>query len=163
FFWIWERFKWRTVSNDEFGNAMPQDVAIYTNIVSNRMYGGHMGFGQDWELGHGLGVSPGVEGATLLGIVPGRGQWGLGDKDLAPHNKRPITAYDTVPEAQAKLNLWWYPHEAIQLRVGYEVMGFFGTKGIHSPIDFNWGSVAPAYEHVFRFFHGLNAGIALVF
>jgi hypothetical protein len=163
FFWIWERFKWRTVSYDANGNAGPTDAAIYTNIVSNRMYGGHMGFGQEWYMGHGVALSLDLEAALLLDIVKERAKYELGEKDLAPQNKRAITDYTVVPELQANLNVWWYPTEAVQVRVGYDVMTFFNTKGFHSPVDFKYGSVAPAYEHVFRYFHGLNAGIALIF
>src|SRR5262249_27060333 len=52
FFWIWERFKWTTLSTDANGDSNATDAAVYTNIVSNRMYGAHMGLGQDWYLGH---------------------------------------------------------------------------------------------------------------
>src|SRR5262249_18004012 len=39
FFWIWERFRWRTVDTDFSGLQSPSWTAIYTNEVSNRMYG----------------------------------------------------------------------------------------------------------------------------
>jgi hypothetical protein len=163
FFWIWERFKWRTVSTDANGSSDPTDAAIYSNIVSNRMYGMHMGLGQDWYLGHGVGVSVDLEGAVMLDIIKERAEYALGEKDLPPISKRSITAYETVPEIQAKLDLWWYPHEAIQLRLGYEVMGFFNTRASRTPVDFNWGAINPGYDNIFRYFHGFNAGVALVF
>jgi hypothetical protein len=163
FFWIWERFKWRTVSTDASGEAGAVDAADYTNIVSNRMYGAHRGFGQDWYLGHGFGVSLDFEGAVLLDIVKERAEYALGEKGLPPISKRSITQYETVPQIQARTDLWWYPHEAIQLRLGYEFMGFFNTKASSVPVDFNWGAINPAYNHVFRWFQGFNAGIALIF
>jgi hypothetical protein len=163
FFWIWERFKWRTVSTDASGNAGAIDAAIYTNIVSNRMYGAHLGFGQDWYLGHGFGFSLDLEGAVLLDIVKERAEYALGEKDLPPVSKRSITAYETVPQIQARADLWWYPHEAIQLRLGYEFLGFFNTKGSQVPVDFNWGAINPGYANIFRWFQGMNAGIAIIF
>jgi len=163
FFWIWRRFKWTTVSSAANGDELPIWEAIYTNIVSNRMYGAHMGFGQEWYLGHGFAASLDVEGALLLDVVRERAEYALGEKDLPPINKRTKTDYSVVPEAQASANLWWYPTEGVQLRLGYEAMGFFNTKGFHKPVDFNWGAVDPPYEHIFRFFHGLHAGIALIF
>lgn len=163
FFWIWERFKWRTVDEDLQGNASPLDVAVYTNIVSNRMYGAHMGVGNEWYLGHGFAVSLDLQGAVFIDIIKERAKYELGEKDAPPQNKRSITDYTGVPEIEGSLNLWWYPHEAIQLRVGYDAMVFFNTKASRTPVDFNWGAVAPPYEHVIRVFDGLNAGIALIF
>lgn len=163
FFWIWERFKWTTWSADAAGNEMPQWTAIYTNIVSNRMYGAFVGSGQEVYLGHGFAVSLDIEGALLLDIARERAEYALGAKNLPPINKRTITAYSAVPEPAAKINLWWYPTEGIQLRVGYEVMGFFFTRGFHQPVDFNWGAVNPQYLYTNRLFQGLNAGIAFIF
>src|SRR5262249_5769831 len=114
FFWIWERFKWTTWSSDAAGNEMPEWAAIYTNIVSNRMYGAFIGMGQEAYLGHGFAVSLDIEGALLLDIARERAEYALGAKDVPPINKRTITAYSAVPEPAAKINLWWYPAEAIQ-------------------------------------------------
>jgi hypothetical protein len=69
-----------------------------------------------------------------------------------------------VPELQANLALWWYPIEGIQLKVGYNFMGFFNTITSQMPVDFNYGTDSPPYTHEFlRFFDGLDAGIALIF
>jgi hypothetical protein len=163
FFWIWERFKWTTVSSDANGTELPEWVAIYTNIVSNRMYGAFIGVGQDWYLGHGFAANVDVEGALLLDVVRERAEYALGQKDLPPINKRTRTDYSPVGEPSASVNLWWYPTEAIQMRFGYQVMGFFNTKASRAPVDFNWGAVDPGYNHNIRLFHGLNAGIALIF
>src|SRR5262245_62844244 len=48
FFWIWESFQWRTVDADINGNASEFDAAVYTNVVSNRMYGPFVGVGNEW-------------------------------------------------------------------------------------------------------------------
>jgi hypothetical protein len=163
FFWIWERFKWRTVSLDVSGNAQPTDAAIYTNIVSNRMYGPHIGVGQDWYLGHRFACTLDLDGALYLDIVKERAKYELGLKDASPQSKRAITDYTVVPEARANFSLMWYPHEAIQIRVGYDVMAFFNSKASKTPVDFDYGSVAPPYSHVFRIFDGWNAGIGIIF
>jgi hypothetical protein len=163
FFWIWERFKWRTVSADALGDSLPTDVGIYTNIVSNRMYGPHLGCGQEWYLGHGFACNVDLDGALYLDIVKERAKYELGLKDASPQSKRSITDYAIVPEARANLGIMWYPHEAIQIRAGYDAMAFFNSKASKQPIDFDWGSVAPPYSHIFRLFHGFNAGIAIIF
>src|SRR5262249_20859449 len=51
FAWIWQNFLWRTVSRDSAGQASDADVAIFTNTVSNRMYGPVMGCQHDVYLG----------------------------------------------------------------------------------------------------------------
>jgi len=163
FFWVWERFKWRTVSTNLQGEASPFDVGIYTNIVSNRMYGAHVGIGQEWYLGHGFAVNCDVEGALFLDIIKERAKYELGEKDEAPQNKRAITDYRIVPEPEVRFNLMWYPHEAIELRVGYDAMLFFNTKASKTPVDFNWGQVAPPWSDYTRLFHGFNAGVAIIF
>jgi hypothetical protein len=163
FFWIWERFKWTTVSSNADGEEQPFWSAIYTNIVSNRMYGPFIGCGQDWYLGHGFAVNLDVDVAVLLDIARERAEYALGEKDLPPINKRTRTTYTVVPEGHASANIWWYPTEAVQLRVGYQAMGFLNTRGFHTPVDFNWGAVDPPYKHINRYFQGLNAGIAIIF
>jgi hypothetical protein len=164
FAWIWERFRWRTVSEDVNGNAGPQDVAIYTNIVSNRMYGAFLGVGQDWWLGHGFSVSLDLKAALLLDIVKERATYELGVKDTPPQSKRSITDYTVVPQLQGTLNLSYNPIEAVQLRLGYDVMAFFNTKASSKPVTFDWGGIDPAFNHEFiRFFDGFEASVGFVF
>ena len=49
--WVWDQFRWTTVATDQFGNSGPEFTALYTNTVSNRLYGIHCGWGGDWWLG----------------------------------------------------------------------------------------------------------------
>jgi hypothetical protein len=161
-----DRFKWRTVDADLNGNAGAEDVAIYTNIVSNRLYGVHCGMGHEWYLGTtpigAFACSVDTEAAVFIDFVKERAKYQLGDKSTAATRSR--NEYTLVPEVQAKLNLWWYPTEAIQLRVGYDVMAFFNTVASPSPIDFNFGRISPDWEKgETRFFRGLNFGISFVF
>jgi len=48
---MWERFKWRTVDFPVNQIPIPLDVANYTNVISQRMYGLHIGCGNDWYMG----------------------------------------------------------------------------------------------------------------
>src|SRR5262249_18028742 len=47
FVWFWERFHWRTVDVDAFGLAVGNDAADYSNVLSQRMYGGFLGCGNE--------------------------------------------------------------------------------------------------------------------
>jgi hypothetical protein len=164
--WLWERFKWRTVSEDFLGNAAGDDSAIYSNIVSQRMYGVHGGGGTEWRLGDSpigtFSVSLDLQAALMADIVKERAKYERGDHAAA--SKRSLTTYTVVPELQANPSLWWYPIEGIQMRVGYDLMGFFNTVAAPNPVSFNYGGLDPAWEQGhFRFFDGFNAGIGFIF
>ncbi len=163
FSWIWERFKWRTVDLTLAGASSPVDVAIYTNIVSNRMYGAHLGAGNEWYLGHGFAVSLDLEGALFLDVVRERAKYELGAKDTGAQGKRSRVDFAVVPEVQAGLNLWWYPIEGVQVRLGYDLMAFFNTVAGRQPVSFNFGGLDPPWERTTRWFDGVQVGIGLIF
>ncbi len=163
FVWFWERFRWRTTDLDDQGVGNPFDTALYTNIASNRMYGLQVGCGNECYLGHGLSVSLDLQAGLLLDIVKQRVKYERGDRNEGPERKRSYTDYTVVPEVRATLNAWWFPYEGIQMKLGYDAMGFFNTFSSQRPIDFNYGSVDPQYDRVFRYLHGLEAGIAFIF
>ena len=72
--------------------------------------------------------------------------------------------FPLVPEVSAMANIWWYPMEGVEVRVGYEFMNFFNTVASPAPVDFNYGSVTPAWEKGhYRAVDGINAGIAFIF
>src|SRR5262249_30808320 len=157
--WIWERFKWRTVdvgflsttpldptgvTIDPFTGRLtdggtrtttllpdqdPRNVAIFTNIVSNRMYGPTIGIGNEWFLGTtpvgAFACNLDLRAGLLFDIIKERAKFEPGLKDASPQMKRAITTYTGVPNLQAGLNLDWYPIEGVQIRVGYDIMGFF--------------------------------------
>lgn len=164
FAWIWERFKWRSTSYalDDAGNSItgPTDVAIYTNITSNRMYGVYTGCQTECYLGHGFSVMCDLQGAILINSVLERVKWERGDEDAAKKSKREWTV---VPQVSATLALEWYPTEFIQVRFGYDVMAFFNTMASTRPIDFNYANMSPQWDHVNRFFDGFRGGVALWF
>lgn len=162
FAWFWERFRWRTVDYDVTGAASELDQAYYTNIISNRMYGPFIGCGIETYLGGGLSLSGELTGATLLNIAKQRAKYERADRRT--QSKRARTDYTIVPEIAGNINLTWAPIEAVQMRIGYNFLGFFNTITSREPIDFNFGGIDPPYERsIFRYLHGLNVGIGLTF
>jgi hypothetical protein len=162
---IWENFKWRTVSLDEFGQAGQDDVAIYSNVVSNNLWGVHFGCGSEWRcmdtpIGT-FSVSLDLQAAALIDFVKEEAKYERGD--FAASAKRAKRDYKLVPELQGAADIWWYPIEGVQIRVGYDVMAFFNTVAAQNPVSFNYGGLDPPWEHEFRWFNGLHAGIALIF
>jgi len=162
FDWFFERFTWRTVAYDASGNTGPQFRANYTNTLSQRLYGPFAGFGHEVFVANQFSLSLDLTGALLLGIVKERAKYELGDESTQA--KRGVNEYSVVPNANAALNLWWYPIEGVQVRIGYQAMSFFNTKNMLDPIGFNYGAIDPVYEtQVFRLIHGINVGVGLFF
>lgn len=161
FSWIWERWQWRTVDIDSTGAASEQDQAYYNNIVSNRMYGPDVGCGWERYMGNGFAWSFDLRGALLLDIARERASYELADKSTRA--KRSRYEYGLSPQVQGSLNLWWYPIEGIQIRVGYNVLATFNTVAAKEPVAFNFATLDPPWERQFiRFLDGLNIGVGLI-
>jgi hypothetical protein len=158
---MWENFKWRTVSQEFDGQTNAQNAAIYSNVVSNFMYGVAAGIGNEVYLGHGFALTADLYAAGFSDFVHEIAKYERQDHLIAA--KRSRRDYTFVPELQGQFNIWWYPIEAVQIRVGYDAREFFNTLASPNPVDFNFGALAPAYEHKNRFLDGLNIGIGVIF
>ena len=162
--WQWERFLWRTTSVDIFGQFFPaNDVAIYTNIVSNRMYGAHLGTGHEVYLGYGFAVGAEVEAALFIDSVKEIAKYELGVKDSPGQMKRAKIQYTVVPEFQGKALVYWYPIEAVQVHFSYDLMAFFNTIAAPEPVSFNYGALDPAWQRRARYFDGFEFGVSINF
>ena len=164
FAWIWERFAWRTTSIDAVGLSGPQDVGLYTNIVSNRMYGAVAGCEQEYYLGHGIVLQWKLEGAMFVDTVKVRAKYETGDRFAGlPENKKAKGIWSIVPEADTTIGFMWYPTEFVQIFAGYEAMGFLNTIASRRPIDFDYTNLNPHWSHTGRLYQGIKAGLALTF
>jgi hypothetical protein len=163
YFWIWERFRWRTTSLSFDGTSVPSDVAIYENITSNEMYGAFIGCENEWYLGHGFAWYLNCDGAMLIDHVKEKADYQLGTKDAGPQNKRAVLDYTFVPEIEGKIGIAWYLAEGIQFRLDYNGMVFFNTLASPRPVSFNYSGLDPGWDHVTRLFDGFTAGVALNF
>lgn len=160
--WLWENFKWRTVSYNFQGLADATDAAIYNNIVSNEMYGGFVGCGSECYLGHGFSVSLDMRAAALIDFVHEEIKWQRGD--FATEAKRSRREYTIVPELDATLSLWWYPIEGVEIRLGYDVKNLFNTISSPNPVSFNFNGLDPGWQHeAYRLIDGWRAGISFTF
>ena len=162
---MWERFTWIVVHPEGDGNVLPNDSATYTNVVSNRLYGVHAGIGNEWYLGDtrcgSFSISLDLQGALFMDFIKGRPKYELGDRSTATQRGRNL--FSMVPEADGQFELWWYPYKGIVCRIGYEAMAFYNTYASPQPVDFNFGTITPAYQPVFRLFDGFNLGVGFMF
>lgn len=169
FAWFFERFKWYTASYDVNGQVLPQDVAWYSNTLSQRMYGAFVGCGHEIFLHNQFSLSTDLTGAAFLAVQKERVKYKQETftpvGSLSPvANRRSTTDYSLVPNANAEINLWWYPTEGVQVRLGYSAMTFFNTRYMKEAVGFNYGAIDPEYDvKVFRIVHGINFGVGLFF
>jgi hypothetical protein len=161
--WFWERFAWVTTDTNIQGDTGNYDSALYTNIVSNRMYGLFGGAQQEWYWGHGFAGFLDTRAALMVDIVNTRAKYEFTTKNQTPVSKRSRKQYTLVPELQANLGINYYPFEGVEIRLGYDVMAFFNTISSPVPVSFDWMGVDPGYQSTFRLLDGFNAGFALVF
>jgi hypothetical protein len=164
FAWSWERFRWRTSDYNFNGGIDPSAVSIYSNVISNRMYGAHVGLQSEYYLGHGIAAFAEAQGSLFMNIVKTRVKYELGAKHLPPANKRALTSYTFVPEVEASVGLMWYPWEGVQFKFGYDFMAFFNTMTSPNPVTFDYSGLNPWFsQNTVRFMDGFHASIALSF
>jgi len=160
FAWIWESFLWRTVSRDSQGNAGPQDVAIYTNTVSNRMYGPVIGCQHDVYLGTvgrigAFSMQFHSDFAPMVDIAREHAQYARGDRGAS--NKKSVTEYTFSPEVNGEISLTWNPIAGVQVRFGWDSMMFLNTVHSDRPISFNFGQIGATND----FGAGIAPGIVV--
>jgi hypothetical protein len=162
FNWFMERFKWRTVSFAIDGSESDRWTALYQNTLSQRMYGPFVGCGHEVHVGKRFSVSLDTTAALLINVIKERAKYELGSDDI--QNKMSRDELGIVPSLTAHANIWWYPLEGVQVRVGYNAWTFFNTKNLDQPIGFNYSVIDPVYStQYFRIVHGLNVGLGLFF
>jgi hypothetical protein len=160
--WLWERFKWTTIAEQFDGTESPQWTAIYNNILSQPMYGPYIGIGDECYLGHGASVSVDIKAAALVDFVREIDDYQLQDNTIELKRSRRVFSF--VPELETSINLWWYPIEGVQIKIGYNAMAFFNTIASPDPVSFNASSLDAPYQHTFlRLLDGINAGIGFIF
>jgi hypothetical protein len=166
FAWFFERFSWRTQDLDTTGNSDPTDVGNYTNTLSQRMYGLFVGAGHEVYLGNMFSASLDLTAAGLLAVEKGRAKYELGSTSAynGTESKYGRDTFSLVPSGTAEFNLWFYPVEGVQMKLGYQAMTFFNTRYMEQPIGFNYGNIDPDYGvKWFRLVHGFNVGIGFFF
>lgn len=160
--WFYDKFQWNTSDLDQNGNGAPQWAAKYTNNLSQRMYGLFVGAGHEVYLGNMFSASLDVTGAAFMSVEKMRAKYELGDGTV--ESKYGRESYAVVPSATAEFNVWFYPVEGVQMRLGYMGMSYFNTQYMKNPVGFNYGNIDPGYAtKVFRLVHGFNVGIGFFF
>jgi len=157
-----DRFRFLSQTYDLAGNTGGRFEALYTNTLSQRMYGPYIGCSHELYLKGNFSLSCDLTGELLANFVKMRAKYELGDNTVQA--KRSRNAIDLVPAAGGNVNLWWNPLPGVQMRVGYTANTFYNTRSMDEPIGFNYGAIDPAYKtQYFRLIHGLNVGLGIFF
>ncbi|NBO92500.1 MAG: hypothetical protein EBV06_09365 [Planctomycetia bacterium] len=166
FAWFWDKYKWTSVnySADGTDGGGGPDTGIYTNIVSNRMYGVHAGTQCEQYLGHGWSCIYEGQAAALMDVVKERAKFETGEKYGGyPESKYSRSEFTFVPQLQGSVGLMWFPWENVQLYGKYEGMVFFNTISAPRPVEFDYLRPRPNYESTIRWMHGWQFGAAVHF
>ena len=167
FTWIWERYKWVTTDYDVNGDSNPNWIAQYTNITSNRMYGIHIGCEQECYLGHGFAADIQLQISGYEDSVKEEAKYSSPARTSRAIPAPPPSARRTSgPSSPSRSSghLSWFPIEAVEIRVGYNIQAFFNTMTMNQPVDFDFGAVNPRYETgTLRIMDGLDTGIGIHF
>ncbi len=121
--------------------------------------------GNEWWLGESpigaFSVSLDLQASLYLDLVKGRAGYELGDRSTEASRSRNMASL--VPGIEGRLNLHWYPWEAIEVQLGYDFFALFNTVASPNPIDFNYGTIDPQWQSVNRLLHGIKFGVGVVF
>jgi hypothetical protein len=162
---LYDKFSWRTVDTDQNGLSNNGTIADYWNITSNRLYGGVVGMGNEWFLGDtpigAFSIAVDLEASLFLDMVKGRAAYELGDRSTIASRSRNLASL--TPGLDGKIDLMWFPWEAVQFKIGYDFFAFFNTYASPDPIDFNYGAINPTWSPVSRIYHGVTFSVSFVF
>src|SRR5262245_17242976 len=162
FAWFFERFFFRALDINNDGSVTPQTAATYTNTLSQRLYGAFVGCGHEVYLGKAFSASLDLTAAGYMSVAKKRAKYRL--DDLTIQSKWGREDFDVVPSLTGDFNLWWYPVEGVQIRLGYSALTFFNTQYMLEPIGFNYSNIDPSYKtRYFRYLHGFHVGVGLFF
>jgi hypothetical protein len=165
YFRMWEGFQWLVIDLDATtGDGGAFNTAIYQQLTSNNLWGPWISNTWEQYLGYGFAFQLETGAAALLDIVRERAKYSPGFRFAGPQGKKSESTYTVVPELWANLSLMWYPIEGVQVKLGYDVMGFFNTIGSRNPVDFNFATPSPNFNHIpLRLFDGFEVGIGFIF
>lgn len=151
------------------GNGTIQDNEVrnewglrYTNKQKNTFYGLQTGVGGEAYLMNGFAVS--LDGKIGLLAQQSRTSVTLNRLDSAIGlQKRTNNEFTMAPMFQGGAYLWWYAHEGITFRAGYEYMGVLNAVRMTDPIDYDLGRLDPRSKKTLWSLDGFTLGVSFTF
>lgn len=134
----------------------------YTAKQKNIFYGLQTGVGGEAYLTNGFAIS--LDGKIGLLAEQSRSSVTVNrlDSDLGLL-KRTYNSFTIAPMFQGGAYLWWYAHEGITFRAGYEFLGVLNAVRMTDPIDYNLGRLNPTTRNSFWSLDGFTLGVSFNF
>lgn len=134
----------------------------YTVKQKNVYYGLQTGVGGEAYLMNGFAFSLDMKIGVLAQQSRSSVTLNRLDSDLGL-NKRTQNLFSIAPMFQGGAYLWWYAHEGITFRVGYEYMGILNARRMVDPIDYDLGRLNPRAKNSYFSLDGMTAGVSFNF
>lgn len=140
---------------------IPETVADYFVDTHNRLLGPQIGGGLTWQLTECFAWGIETKAALCANYVEMNTKLARGDGLIGFDGGRSKWGISTLTDSTIHLDLngsWW------QLRVGYNIMWFWGMAAAEDQLDFNLANTNGRGDTEGSiFFHGLQASLNLIF
>lgn len=173
-----ERFR-MTVEDHGFPDALNTGIPFQTGVIDSEtrpewslrytakqkdlFYGVQTGAGGEAYLMNGFAVSL----DTKVGVLAQHSKTStvLQRLDLINDigNTHSTNLFNVAAMFQGGAYLWWYAHEGITFRVGYEYLGIYGARRLTDPIDYDLGRLTPNIRSGLLSLDGFVMGVSFVF
>lgn len=141
----------------------PQWSLRYTTKQKDIFYGLQTGVGGEAYLFNGLAFS--IDGKIGIMAEQSKSSVVLQRMDLENNIgiQRTNNLFTVAGLFQGGAYLWWYAHEGITFRVGYEYLGILNARRMVNPIDYNWGQLNPDAHNSYLSLDGFVMGFSFTF
>lgn len=141
----------------------PQWSLRYTTKQKDIFYGLQTGVGGEAYLFNGLAFSIDAK----VGILAERSKSSVVLQRMDLENnigmQRTNNLFTVAGLFQGGAYLWWYAHEGITFRLGYEYLGILNARRMVNPIDYNFGQLNPDAHNSYLSLDGFVMGVSFVF
>lgn len=143
--------------------SRPEWSLRYTTKQKNVFYGLQTGVGGEAYLMNGFAFS--IDGKVGALAQNSRSTTVLQRLDIESGvgYKRTNNTFNMAAMFQGGAYLWWYAHEGITFRIGYEYLGIAGARRMVEPIDYDLGRLNPNAHNSYMSLDGFVAGVSFTF
>lgn len=148
-----------TIDSNEDRNVWDME---YTTKLKNIYYGLQTGVGGEAYLMNGFAISLDCK----IGLLAEQSRSSVVVNTLDSEYgvvKRTNNLFTVAPMFQGGAYLWWYAHEGITFRVGYEFLGILNARRMVDPIDYDLSRANPTAKYSFFSLDGFTAGVSFNF
>jgi hypothetical protein len=142
----------------------PEWALQYTNKQKDIFYGLQTGVGGEAYLFNGLAFS--IDGKIGIMAENSKSSTVLQRMDYPTSGigqQRTDNLFTVAGMFEGGAYLWWYAHEGITFRVGYEFLGILNARRMVDPIDYNLGQLNPTAHNSFLSLDGFVMGFSFIF